>query len=68
MGGRLQAPALHRPGGFAAWAMDKAHVPFKKRPVQQPVPPSPEALYPVLVHGPGAPKELWSRQADVLRA
>jgi hypothetical protein len=43
-------------------------VPFKKRAVQPPVPASPEALYPVLAHGPGAPQELWSRQADVLRA
>jgi superfamily II DNA or RNA helicase len=33
-----------------------------------PVPASPEALYPVLAHGPDAPNELWSRQADVLRA
>lgn len=33
-----------------------------------PVPANPEALYPVLAHGPDAPRELWSRQADVLRA
>jgi len=34
------------------------------------MPASPEALYPVLAHGrrSEAPKELWSRQADVLRA
>lgn len=41
---------------------------FKKRSVPPPVPVSPEALYPVLAHRPGAPQELWSRQADVLRA
>jgi hypothetical protein len=43
-------------------------VPFRKQAVPPPVPASPEALYPVLVHGPDAPRELWSRQADVLRA
>jgi hypothetical protein len=41
---------------------------FKKQAAQPPVPASPEALYPVLSHGPDAPKALWSRQADVLRA
>jgi hypothetical protein len=44
-------------------------VTFRRRAAPAPVPASPEALYPVLAHGgrPGAPKELWSRQADVLR-
>ncbi|WP_189082569.1 DEAD/DEAH box helicase [Mangrovihabitans endophyticus] len=32
------------------------------------MPTSPEALYPTLPHGPDAPRELWSRQADILRA
>lgn len=41
---------------------------FKKTAAPVAVPATPEALYPVLPHGPGAPKELWSRQADVLRA
>lgn len=41
---------------------------FKKQAARLPVPASPEALYPVLAHGPEAPRELWSRQADVLRA
>jgi hypothetical protein len=41
---------------------------FKKQAARLPVPASPEALYPVLAHGPDAPRELWSRQADVLRA
>ena len=43
-------------------------MPFRKRAVPAPVPASPEALYPVLSHGADAPRELWSRQADVLRA
>jgi hypothetical protein len=43
-------------------------VAFKKRAARAPVPASPEALYPMLSHGPDAPRELWSRQADVLRA
>ncbi|TVZ06318.1 DEAD/DEAH box helicase [Trebonia kvetii] len=41
---------------------------FKKQAARSPVPASPEALYPILSHGPDAPRELWSRQADVLRA
>jgi hypothetical protein len=36
--------------------------------LRPPVPTSPEALYPMLSHGADAPRELWSRQADVLRA
>ena len=43
-------------------------MPFKKRAARPPVPTSPEALYPMLSHGADAPRELWSRQADVLRA
>jgi hypothetical protein len=43
-------------------------VAFKKRAARPPVPASPEALYPMLSHGAAAPRELWSRQADVLRA
>ena len=43
-------------------------MPFKKRAARAPVPVSPEALYPTLSHGSDAPRELWSRQADVLRA
>jgi hypothetical protein len=43
-------------------------VAFKKQTARAPVPASPEALYPMLSHGPDAPRELWSRQADVLRA
>jgi hypothetical protein len=41
---------------------------FKTRAARPPVPSSPEALYPMLSHGAAAPRELWSRQADVLRA
>jgi hypothetical protein len=41
---------------------------FKKQAVRPAAPASPEALYPILSHGPDAPRELWSRQADVLRA
>ena len=43
-------------------------MPFRKHAAPLPVPASPEALYPVLSHGPNAPRELWSRQADVPRA
>jgi len=43
-------------------------VAFKKHAARPLVPASPEALYPMLSHGPEAPRELWSRQADVLRA
>jgi Helicase C-terminal domain len=43
-------------------------VAFKKRTTRPPVPDRPEALYPILSHGADAPRELWSRQADVLRA
>lgn len=39
---------------------------FKKRAARPPVPASPEALYPLLSHGAQAPREMWSRQADVL--
>lgn len=41
---------------------------FKRQAPRPLVPASPEALYPMLSHGPDAPRELWSRQADVLRA
>jgi hypothetical protein len=43
-------------------------VAFKKQAARAPVPATPEALYRVLSHGPAAPRELWSWQADVLRA
>jgi len=42
-------------------------VAFNKNSSAVPVPANPEALYPALTHLPGAPRELWSRQADVLR-
>lgn len=41
---------------------------FRKQAARLPVPATPEALYPLLSHGPTAPREIWSRQADVLRA
>ena len=40
---------------------------FKKHNISSSVPPTPEALYPTLPHTAEAPRELWSRQADVLR-
>ncbi|MFE1830176.1 DEAD/DEAH box helicase family protein [Streptomyces yangpuensis] len=40
---------------------------FKKSSSLSAVPATPEALYPTLPRAAGAPKELWSRQADVLR-
>ena len=43
-------------------------MPFRKRAAPAVVPASPELLYPMLSHGADAPRELWSRQADVLRA
>ncbi|MGH3406745.1 MAG: hypothetical protein ACRDRJ_30220 [Streptosporangiaceae bacterium] len=51
------------PGGDA-----EAGNKFKKHAARSPAPASPEALYPMLSHGADAPRELWSRQADVLRA
>ncbi|MEU7117946.1 DEAD/DEAH box helicase [Streptomyces zaomyceticus] len=40
---------------------------FKKSSNPSTVPATPEALYPTLPRAAGAPTELWSRQADVLR-